>query len=136
MRYSGHLNTFNFGDRFLQWSRILFQNFELCTQNNGFTSEWFPSIRSVHQGCPIAPLYYLLCGEIMSIQIKNNQGIDINGIMNVVSQFAYDTGLFLTYDLNCLNAVINTLGQIEIGIGLTVNYKKSSIYRIGSLCNL
>ena len=58
-----------------------------------------------------------------------------NDIENLLSQFADDTALYLTYDALCLENVIQTLSHIETNTGLTVSYDKTLIYRIGSLAN-
>ena len=49
----GALNYFNIGPNFTNWVMLLFNQFELCTQNNGYNSEWFHLSCSVHQGCSI-----------------------------------------------------------------------------------
>ena len=49
------LNYFNIGPNFSTWVMLLFNQFELCTQNNGYNSEWLHPSCSVHQGCCIAP---------------------------------------------------------------------------------
>ena len=134
----GALQYFNFGPNFRAWSQLFFANFELCAQNYGFTSRYFPKSRGCNQGCNISPFYYLLCGEIMARKLKQNKeirGIDVHGINNLIPQFADDTALFLKYSKSCLEAVIRTLSVIENNTGLTVSYDKTLLYRIGSLAN-
>ena len=59
---------------------------------------------------------YLLCGELLAHQIRQNsdtEGIDVFGLLTKCMQFADDTGLFLKFKVETLNAVIDTLGFIE-----------------------
>lgn len=53
----------------------------------------------------------------------------------LMSQFADDTTLYLSFDRITLNAVIDNLDIISQNTGLMVNYDKTNIYRIGSLAN-
>ena len=46
----GALQYFNFGPKFTSMMMTVFKKFSLCTQNNGYLSDWFPSERSCHQG--------------------------------------------------------------------------------------
>ena len=55
--------------------------------------------------------------------------------MTLISQFADDTNLFLSFDTSTLNAVVETLDIIHTDIGLKVNYDKTKLCRIGSLAN-
>ena len=90
--------------------------------------------RSVHQGDPAAPYLYLLCGEVLLRKIKENsgiQGIDVNGLMELISQFTDDTQIFIKDTIDNLDAVIDTLTIVENNIGLVVNYNKSSVHLLG-----
>ena len=135
------MKYFNIGDRYIQWIAAFFTDFRLCTQNAGNTSQYFVKGRGVNQGYPISPFCFNICGETMSHLIKNNPkivGINLNDnskseVRHVITQFADDTGLFLMYSEDCLNAVIDTLAYVEKNTGLKVSYDKTCIYRIGSL---
>ena len=79
----------------------LFNNTELCTQNNGQISQWFVPARGCCQGCCSSPLVYLCCGQVLAQKIKensNNKGIEIYDFIDLLSQFADDTNLFLSSD--------------------------------------
>lgn len=56
-------------------------------------------------------------------------------IETLLSQFADDTDLFLTYEQITFDEVLATLKSIEMNMGLKVNYDKTSVYRIGSIAN-
>ena len=65
--------------------------------------------------------------------IQGIQGIQIGDYINLLSQFADDTDLFLTFTKENLIEVTNTLNVVERNTGLKVNYDKNSIYCIGFL---
>ena len=54
---------------------------------------------------------------------------------SLISQFADDTALYLSYDKLTLENVTSTLQCIEANTGFMVSYEKTLIYRIGSLAN-
>ena len=129
----GALRYFNFGEEFIQWSNLLLNELYSCTSNNGFLSDWFKVSCSCHQGCPLAPSLYLVCGAVLAHKIKESQGIKgmtLNVLNIVLAQFADNTQLFLDSKDSLENA-ITVLATIEKNTGLKVNYEKSCIYSIG-----
>ena len=117
--------------------RLFFTDFHATVQNNGYTSDDLIKTRGVNQGCPISPYLFLVCSEVMAHKIKEHpkiHGIKMGEIVHMISQFADDTLLFLTYDKICLDAAIEVLCYVEENTGLKISYEKSTVYRIGS-CN-
>ena len=134
------LKYFNFGAKFIEWSKIFFNDILFCTQNAGFTSDFTKKERGINQGCTYSPFCFTVCGELMCQLIKSNPNIKGIKIANsaaerVISQFADDTGLFLTYSETCINEALKVLAIIEGNTGLRISYEKTCIYRIGSLRN-
>ena len=134
----GALEYFKFPPEFIKWSKLFFTDFLVFTQNFGIRSEAIVKGRGSNQGCCISPFYYLCCGELLSRKLRQNDnivGIRVGGVMNLITQFADDTALFLKFDTFVLENVIQVLSHIETQTGLTINYDKMLIYRIGSLAN-
>ena len=136
----GALALFNFGMNFIKWSKVFFNDLLICTQNAGYQSQYFRKTRGVNQGCTYSPFCYVICGEIMARLIQQNPYIE--GVKmarysteQVITQFADDTSLYLTYTATCINAAIQTLIRMEQNTSLKVSYEKTCIYRIGSLKN-
>ena len=133
----GAMEYFNFGPKFTAWVQILYNDFYVCTQNAGYTLDFFLKSRGCNQGCNYSPFGFIICSEVMTHMIRNNpeiKGIKMSaGTEKVITQFADDTGLFLMYTESCINAAIATLVHIEHNTGLKVSYDKTCIYRIGSL---
>ena len=132
------MKYFNFGPIFTRWVMLLFSNFELCSQNNGNISSWWRATHGCHQGCCISPHLFNLTGQLFSDMLTTNpevRGIVINNIINLLTQFADDTNLFLHGSEHNVKQASLTLEQAETNLGLKVNYEKTTIYRIGSLCH-
>ena len=92
------LNTLNFGDKFINNIRTLYQNIETCITNNGYSSQIFNPTRGIHQGCPVSAMLFIMVVEIMANAIRTNiriDGIKIGNIEFKIGQYADDTSLFL-----------------------------------------
>ena len=129
------LRYFGFGEEFVNMINILQTEFESCVAHNGYLTDWFGVTRSTHQGDPVAPYLYLLCGEIMSHLIKQNKEICpliINGDEEPLSQFADDTQLFQEPVPSSLTATEQVLETVKANMGLQINYEKSQIHMIES----
>ena len=129
---------FNFGDNFINWIKLFYSKIEVCTQHFGYISDFFVKGRSTNQGCPFSPGAYLLTGDILANKLRSHpdiKGIKIGDIEYLISQFADDTDLYLSYDLTTFNAVLQCLHDIEANTGLKVSHDKTTVYRIGSIAN-
>ena len=134
----GTFRYFGFGEKFIQMLFLLFTNLELCTVNNGFTSEFFVKKRGVNQGCPASPQVFCYCSEKMAHLLYQNsdiKGLSVRGIEQLLSQFADDTSAYLKYEQICIKAFTDMLACVEKQMGLKVSYEKTTVYRIGSLYN-
>ena len=131
----GALQYFGVGPKYIRWIMLLFTNFEVCTQNNGNVSKWINPTRGLHQGCCISPHLMLITGQLFADMFEENKeikGIELQNIINLLSQFADDTNVYLDANTN-FAAVTQTLQKAERNLGLKVNYDKTVLYRIGSL---
>ena len=120
----------------VELTQLLYKNFESCTTNLGFNSNWFHPSRGLHQDCPASSLYFLCIVEILGQNIRNNEeitGIRIGNEEYRSGQFPDDTLLFLDFEQNTIQAAIDTLENFEKNSGLKLNYDKSNVCRIGSL---
>ena len=99
------LHYFNFGHKIINWIKLLHHDFEVCTINAGHFSNFFKIERSVHQGCLISLILFVLCTQVLNSTLKNTEDIKpvlIDKNRNLIGQFADDTDLTLTYDQHSL----------------------------------
>ena len=132
------LRFFNFGPTFISYIKTLYSNISSCVSVNGQYTEWFPIERGVRQGDPSSPYLYLVCAEILSLMIRNNnliKGIEIRGKENLLTQFADDTTLCLDGTERSFSEAINTIRKFADMSGLKMNSQKTQIIFIGSLKN-
>ena len=65
------MECFNFGLKFREWVYMLFKKGKTCIKTNGFISKFFAISRSARQGCPVAPILYIIQAEPMACAIRN-----------------------------------------------------------------
>ena len=129
------LQFFKFGEDFLKWIKLFLYDTEVAVQLNGFISDFFVVGRGCRQGDPISPYIFILCAEILSILIKNNdniKGIAIDGEEYKISQYADDTFLLLDGSEKSLNTALDTLDRFSFISGLKMNFDKTKIIWIGA----
>ena len=131
----GSLKILNFGTYITSWISFIYKDFELCVTNNGNHTEYFKQFRGVHQGCALSGPIFNCNAEILARKIQMNQkikNIKIDGVAEVVSQYADDTTVLTVHEMESVQEVINELEDFYLNTGLKVNYDKSIIYKVGS----
>lgn len=130
------LNLYNFGPYFQNLIRTLRDEAEARVLNNGKTTETFNLSRGSRQGCPLSSLIFNLCYEILSQKIRQNdkiEGLVINGLSKKLSQFADDMWNIIKARQACMDALIKEYDAFAEASGLTMNYDKTLVMRLGSL---
>ena len=130
------LKYFGFADWIVKWTDILYTDYTIQVQNNGnFTDKIFIE-RSVHQG-GVNSVYLFLCvAEILAINLRQNKhihGVVIDGLENLLNQFADDMDVSSMYTQESLDNVLDTIDSFHHSTGFTLNYDKTKLYRVGSL---
>ena len=132
----GALRYFGIGEKFIRYVMLLFDHFQLCTQNNGYISDWITPTRGLHQGCCISPHLFNCTRQVFTDIFENNNSIDAftaRGIRSLLAQFADDTNMFMKANEKTVCAMTQSLIYAEHNLGLKVNIEKTVMYRIGSL---
>ena len=132
----GALTYFGFPDYLITWVKILYDNFYVQVQNNGKFTDKIPVQRSVHQGGCMSVQLFLLCAELISIELRQCErirGIPVDDIVLLLNQYADDTGITSLFDQESLTAILEKLDWFRQNTGFCLNYDKTSILRLGSL---
>ena len=94
------LKAFGFGDNFIKWVKIVYTDTKSAVKVNGFLTSEFSIQRGVRQGCPISALLYVLCAEVLGIEIRRNEkivGYKYEGTKEQkLSQYADDACVVIT----------------------------------------
>ena len=124
----------NYGDKILNWIKILQQGSQSMISQNGFFSNAIHLERGCRQGDPVSPYIFVVCAEILGIAIRENkkiEGIEIFGYEHKISQYADDTTLIIKNCKNSLNRVLDTLKFFHGVSGLKVNIEKTKVVQLG-----
>ena len=68
------LESFGFGPQFIRWIRTILNNPESTVMNNGHSTGYFPLQRGTRQGDPLSAYLFILCVEILFIQMTRKKG--------------------------------------------------------------
>lgn len=127
------LSSFNFGETFKKWVRILYTDISSIATNNGYSSSPFCIERGVRQGCPLSPFLFILASELLAINIRKNSdisGIKIGDVELKISQLADDTSCFFK-DEDSAKVAFDIFKDFEKCSGLKVNFSKTEAAWIG-----
>ena len=89
--------------------------------------------RGVRQGDPISPYLFILCVEILSCAIRQNEqikGIEIDGYAVNIVQYADDTTLVLA-DLESAKEAFGVIEDFASFSGLQINQSKTNAIWLG-----
>lgn len=128
------LNKFNFGNSLTKWIQTFYTNLSSCVINNGFTSKYFPVERGVRQGDALSPYLFILCAEILSSSIRQNEnieGINLQQSQLKLLQYADDTNGILK-DRKSAKHFLQTVDEFGQFSGLKLNKEKTEGMWLGS----
>ena len=130
------LEHFNFGESLITWIKLFYKGANRCVTNNGHLSSFFEIQRGVRQGCPLSPILFIMCIELLSYEVSNNQ--DIKGIkicdQEVKNTLFADDATFITDGTNkSFKTLVDVLDNFSFLSGLKLNTKKCNVLRAGSL---
>ena len=132
------LLAFGFKRDILKWIETFNTNIRSTVSVNGMISDWFSIERGCRQGDPISPYLFIICAEIMSTMIRENdriRGININDTECKLTQYADDSELLLEGDRDSFEESIQTVQCFGKVSGLVLNHKKTNAVSLGSLRN-
>ncbi len=126
------MKKFGFGKKFISWVFMLFKSAKTCIQTNGYVSKYIGISRSIRQGCPIAPMLYILQAEPFAATIRNNpniHGLNLPSRTNAnveakLNMFADDTQL-LNKTENSIEETFKVLETYEKASGARMNMNKT-----------
>ena len=125
------LRKFNFGPKFCHWVNMLLKDSKTCIKTNGYVSKYITISRSARQGCPIAPLLYIIQAEPMACAIRANENVEgiklsVDGHIDEakISLFADDTQL-LNKNEKSVEKSFEILNIYELASGAKINFEKT-----------
>lgn len=130
------LRHFNFGQDLINWVKLFYNDIKSIITSNGYFSEEINIERGVRQGCPLSSYLFIICIDILSNAIQNQNdiiGLTINNIEIKQSLFADDATYVNNGTEKSFSTLINTIENFGRISGLKLNSNKSIILRVGTL---
>ena len=110
------LRAFGFGDRFVNWVKIVYTNTRSAVKVNGHLTPELSIQRGVRQGCPLSALLYVLCAEVLGIAIRATSSIEgfkfNRNNEHKISQYADDLAAYIS-TIDSLKELFDLLGKYE-----------------------
>jgi len=119
------------GDDFVNWMRLLLTDTRTCAMVNGFKSAFFTCQAGVRQGCPLAPVLYLLIGEALWCFLKHKGvAVSVADHTVVTAQYADDAEPFLP-SLAAVPSFVSTMHEFGLASGQFLNVHKTKLLLVG-----
>ena len=128
------LKRFNFGNNFIKWINILYNDARFKVKNNGWISKSYKMERGLRQGCSLSSLIFIIMVEILGNLIRQNEnikGITVDGKEHKVIQYADMT--VCVENTNSIDTVIEIMHEFKQCSGLKLNFKKTKGIWLGKL---
>ena len=131
------LQSFNFGNSFINWVKTLYSNISSCVLNNGFSTQLFDVQRGVRQGDPLSPYLFIIALEFLLLKIRGDskiRGVMIGNNETKVTAFADDLTSFIR-DIPSFKILIDTIERFGNCSGLKLNSDKTEALWLGNSYN-
>ena len=129
------LKLFNFGVNFSRMVHLFQYNTTSRVEQNGHLSDQIKLARGCRQGDPLSPYVFVLCAEILSQVIREFdgiKGIEVHGEEFKSTQYADDTTLMVSEDVESVKNIIKVLRWFKTLSGLEINNDKTKVVKIGA----
>ena len=130
------LQQANFGNDIIRWIKLFYTDIHSLIINNGHFSEPVKILRGVRQGCPLSSTIFIICLEVLSNFIENNdtiKGIKIGESELKQTLFADDATYFNNGEKSSFDKLVSCIINFQNISGLNLNTSKSIVFRVGSL---
>lgn len=123
------MSKMGFPNPFINMVKLTLKDAEASINVNGHISTSFPIEKGVRQGCPLAPLLFLIMGEALHTKVHQAQvQSHIKGVELLASkeqqltlQFADDTSFTIRAEQRSVSTLVNILNTISMASGLLIN---------------
>ena len=125
----------NFGEKFIQWIEILFQDNIGRILMNGYISIDFDITRGVRQGCSLSAYVYVIYLQALDRALSSHAsiiGLPIPGKTSPTTSLYADDLTLVLWDSSKLSSVMNIFARFENATGSKINPEKTQGLAIGS----
>ena len=127
------LEHFNFGNQYIAWVKMIYNDISSSIINNSVTSPYFSLSRGVRQGDPLSGYLFIIALEILAQKIRDDkriEGFKIDNVEIKLTQYVDDMTV-VCKDRHSGDALFEILSKFRSISGLGINVKKSEGMGIG-----
>ena len=120
------LKRFNFGDNFVNWIKVLYNQPMFKMKNNGWISSGYPMHRGIRQGCPLVSSLFVLVIETLALMIRHCdavKGIEIGEHKHKITLYADDATICVK-DFPSISSAVNIIDIFSTYAGPKLSVKK------------
>ena len=131
------LRHFGCGEDFISWIIIIYGHCTSSIKVNGYSTAPVNIKRGIQQGCPLSSLLYVLCAEVLSLEIKKNEsivGFKYNNNEYKNSGYADDLSAVVTKK-ESIGELFNTLDKYGKATNSKIDIEKTEALWIGNWSN-
>ena len=131
------LKSFGFGEPFLKWIQILYNQPEAAVQTNGLISSYFKLSRGTPQGSSLSPALFCLALEPLAAAIRMNPnfpGVVIGESVHKLMLYADDILLLVSDPEQSIHTLLETINSFSKLSGYKVNWSKSEALPLTAYC--
>ena len=127
------LEKFGFGNNFINWIKIFYNNVNSQIKLNGKLSEKIEIEQGLRQGCPLSALLYVLCAEVLQINIRKDpriKGYKLENFEMKGLSFADDMMTVVTSE-DSIHALFDLISSYEKATNAKINIDKTEAIWVG-----
>ena len=131
------LRHFDFGENFIDWIKIIYKDSSSSVKVNGFSTKYFPIERGLRQGCPLSSLLYVLCAEVLCLEIRSNRkivGVKYDNKEHKELSYADDLSIVIT-EIDSIDDIFETLRKFGKATNSKINVDKTEALWLGKWKN-
>ena len=128
------LQHFGFREEIIDWINIIYKDCNARVKINGHLTPAFSIQRGVRQGCPLSSLLYVLCIEVLCLEIKTNtniKGLEYMSKQHKDLSYADDLSI-LTTSIESIDPIFNILDKFQKATNAKINIEKTEALWIGT----
>lgn len=132
------LNAYGYPDQFIDMIMICYNDVKTAIMNNNRWTKWINLKNGTRQGCPLSGMIFVHLISVLALKLKQNdqiRSVRIGSQNKLLDMFADDIWNCILFEQSSFDELIYEYDEFQNFSGLTINYNKTEVLRLGSIRN-